>query len=153
MALAMRRVAVAAMLLLATCWPTVFGAQAATPPPIAVLHPWSRATPPGVTVGVGYLEIVNNGPADRLVGVSSPFAERVEIHDSALQGGMMVMREITDLPIAARSRTVFAPTHLHLMLVGLKTPLVAEARVPVTLVFKHAGGVTVELLVTDERSR
>ncbi len=44
-------------------------------------HPYSRPTPPGARAGGAYFTIRNNGKdADRLVGVASPVARRVELH-------------------------------------------------------------------------
>ena len=39
---------------------------------IDILHPWSRATPPGAKVAAGYLTLVNRGTqADRLLGAEN----------------------------------------------------------------------------------
>ncbi len=117
---------------------------------LSVLHPWSRVTPPGVTIGVGYLEIVNSGAADRLLSVSSPRAERVEIHESRMEDGMQSMHMSATLPLAAHSRILFAPGALHLMLIGVKRPLVVGERVPLMLMFERGGHVMTALVVEAE---
>jgi len=39
---------------------------------LQVRHPWSRETPPGAKVGVGYMEIRNRGAQpDRLTGAAT----------------------------------------------------------------------------------
>jgi periplasmic copper chaperone A len=115
---------------------------------LVVDHPWSRATAPGMTMGVGYFVIKNNGKKpERLLGASSPAAESVEIHRTIEEKGMARMRPVAavDLP---PGRTVKAePGGLHLMLVGLKEPLVAGAMVPLTLRFRDAGEIEVQLKV------
>ncbi|HXQ64664.1 MAG TPA: helical backbone metal receptor [Steroidobacteraceae bacterium] len=114
---------------------------------LSIEHPWSRPTPPGVTVGAGYLEIHNRGAEDVLTGASSPLAERVEFHESRIEGGISRMRPVDSLPVAAGGRLVFAPGQLHLMLLGLKVPLTAGLHVPLVLSFATAGAVATELLV------
>ncbi len=81
-------------------------ASAAPPGPVAstlrVERPWARATPPGATIGAGYLELRNAGDtADRLVRATSPRAAAVQIHETQLADGMMRMREIDGLAIPA----------------------------------------------------
>ncbi|HXQ30534.1 MAG TPA: helical backbone metal receptor [Steroidobacteraceae bacterium] len=114
---------------------------------LSIEHPWSRATPPGVTVAAGYLEVRNLGGPDLLTGASSPLAERVEFHESRVEGGIARMRPVDSLPVAAGARLVFAPGGLHLMLLGLRAPLTAGLRVPLVLSFATAGAVATELVV------
>jgi len=135
----------AAVILGAIGWSMVASAS-----DLAVAHPWSRVTPPGVTIGVGYLEIVNTGPADRLLSVSSPRAERVEIHESRMEAGMQSMHQSATLPIAAHSQTRLAPGGLHLMLIGIKRPLLAGEQVPLMLMFERGGHVMTALVVEAE---
>ncbi len=121
---------------------------------IQVRHPWARATPPGATVGAGYLEIRNNGrTADRLVGAVSPVAERVELHLTTRNGEVMKMREAQRLDVPARQRLALRPGGPHLMLVGRKKPLAKGDRVPLTLRFERAGELTIELEVQAADSR
>lgn len=103
--------------------------------------PWSRATPGGAKLGVGYLAIVNIGnKADRLLGATSPIAERVEIHLTSMDGGIMKMRKVEDgVEIKPQEVTEFKPGGLHLMLIGLKQQIVKGAEFPVRLTFKGAG--------------
>ena len=106
---------------------------------LKIERPWSRATPPGASVGVGYMIITNSGKDDHLVSGSSPVAERVELHSSRLEGGVMKMRKLEQLNIPAGG--------MHLMLVGLKQPLVEGTTVPLTLRFRSAGELTIQLKV------
>ncbi|MCR9219944.1 MAG: copper chaperone PCu(A)C [Alphaproteobacteria bacterium] len=110
---------------------------------------WARATPPGARVGGGYLTITNHGAApDRLIGGSVDFAERLEIHEMAMQGEVMKMRALPDgLEIPPGGAVTLKPGGYHLMFMGLKNALEQGARVPVTLAFERAGRVTVDLAV------
>lgn len=115
---------------------------------IVVESGWARPTPPGVPVGGGYLVIRNaGGTADRLLAVSSPLAEQVEVHESRVEGGIARMRPVGTLSIEKGTSVAFAPGGLHLMLMGLRSPLVAGATVPLVLRFEHAGVVPASLLV------
>ncbi|RXF73600.1 copper chaperone PCu(A)C [Hansschlegelia zhihuaiae] len=116
---------------------------------LMIRHPWSRATVPGGKVGGGYLTIMNHGgEADRLVSVTVPFAEKAEIHESSMEGGVARMREIEGGVAIAPGETVdFAPGGKHLMFVGLTKPLAKGEKVKGELVFEKAGKVEVEFAV------
>lgn len=114
---------------------------------LKIEHPWSRATPAGASVGGGYMVIVNSGKADALIGASSPVAARVEMHASSMEGGMMKMRQLQRIELPAGGTVRLAPGALHLMLVGLKQPLVEGSKVPLVLRFAAAGEQRVELKI------
>jgi hypothetical protein len=116
---------------------------------LTIERPWARATPKGADVGAAYLEIRNAGATpDTLTGGSSDFAT-VEIHEMSMQGGVMTMREVTDgLAIPANGDVKLAPSGYHIMLAGLKHPLVKGESVKLTLTFAHAGSVTVDFPVS-----
>lgn len=60
----------------------------------------------------------------------------------------MRMRELEGgLAIPPGATVALAPGGLHLMLMGLKTPLKQGEKVPVTLVFEKAGTIDVELAI------
>jgi copper(I)-binding protein len=61
--------------------------------------------------------------------------------------GVARMRPVASVDIAPGATVVAAPGGLHLMLVGLDGPLVAGESVPVTLQFRDAGAVAIELRV------
>jgi protein SCO1/2 len=111
---------------------------------ISVVQPWAWATAPGASVGVVYFDIVNSGAADELVRIDSSAAQSVEMHSMTTAGGLMHMRPVTALAIAAGGRLRFRPGGLHVMLVGLKAPLQAGGHVPLTLTFLRSGRVSVE---------
>lgn len=121
-------------------------AQAASTAP-AVREAWSRETPPVARNGVVYFHLHGGAADDELLGVESPAAAVTEIHEMKHEGGAMQMRRVPSLPVKAGSGTDFAPGGLHLMLINLKQPLVAGAKVPFTLTFRKAGKVEGEAVV------
>ena len=117
-------------------------------------HPWSRATPPGATVAVGYMEIRNNGKQpDRLIAASTPVAKRVEMHVTQREGEVMRMRQVQSLRIPARERVALRSGGSHLMLVDITQPLKTGERFPMRLRFERAGELDIELEVQEQGSR
>ena len=115
---------------------------------LVIDHPWSRATPGGADVGVGYITVVNKGDApDRLIGGSTPVAENVEVHSMTMEGDMMKMRKLDGLEVPAGGSVTLKPGGYHLMLIGLKKPLEEGKPFTATLNFEKAGKVDVEFKV------
>jgi len=119
--------------------------------PIKVVHPWAAATTPGATVGAGYMKIVNTGPTPiRLLGAGSPASNKVEIHSMSMDGGVMRMRPLPGgLIVPANGQVQLKPGGLHLMLIGLKRPLLEAELVPLTLAFEGGVSMNVELRVEN----
>ena len=114
---------------------------------LVITQAWSRQTPSGAKVAGAYLTIENKGSAaDRLVGGSGDVAGRFEIHEMAMEDGVMKMRPLDKGLVIDPGKTVkLAPGGNHLMLLDLKSPLKQGDKVPVTLQFEKAGKVNVSL--------
>ncbi|MCA1410218.1 copper chaperone PCu(A)C [Bradyrhizobium sp. NBAIM20] len=114
---------------------------------LVISQAWSRATPGGAKVAGGYLTIENKGSAaDRLVSVSADIAGKAEIHEMAMDNGVMKMRALDKgLAIEPGKTVKLAPGGNHLMLQELKGPFKQGDKVPVTLQFEKAGKITVAL--------
>ncbi|MCK1733234.1 copper chaperone PCu(A)C [Bradyrhizobium sp. 138] len=114
---------------------------------LVISQAWSRATPGGAKVAGGYLTIENKGTAaDRLVSVSADIAGKSEIHEMAMDNGVMKMRPLDKgLAIDPGKAVKLAPGGNHLMLQELKGPFKQGDKVPVTLQFEKAGKVAVSL--------
>lgn len=110
---------------------------------LSITRPWARATPPRAQAAGGYLTIENSGAApDMLVGVQSPIAGRVEIHEMRMESNIMIMRPVDGaLEIPAGGALTLAPGGLHIMFMGLNQPFAEGSKVPVTLHFDKAGEV------------
>jgi len=114
---------------------------------LVITQAWSRATPSGAKVAGGYLTIENKGTApDRLISGSGDSAGKVEIHEMAMNNGVMTMRPLDKgLTIEPGKTVKLAPGGSHLMLMDLKKPFKQGDKVPVTLEFEKAGKVTLSL--------
>jgi periplasmic copper chaperone A len=116
---------------------------------ITVEKPWARATPAGAKTGAVYMTLDNkSGAADRLTGASSDVADKLQIHEMKVENGVMQMREIAGgLSIPAGGSVVLKPGSYHVMLIGLKKPLTAGEKFPLTLTFEKVGNVSVTVPV------
>lgn len=114
---------------------------------LVISQAWSRATPGGAKVAGGYLTIENKGAAaDRLVSASADLAGKTEIHEMAMDNGVMKMRPLDKGLVIDPGKTVrLAPGGNHLMLQELKGAFKQGDKVPVTLQFEKAGKVAVSL--------
>jgi len=116
---------------------------------LVVTQAGTRATPGGAPVAGGYLSIENKGSLpDRLLSGSTDAAKKVEIHEMALDNGIMTMRPVEGgLFIEAGKTLKFEPGGRHLMFIGLAAPFKEGEQVSVALAFEMAGKITVPFVV------
>jgi copper(I)-binding protein len=108
---------------------------------------WARPTVQGQTVGGAYFRI-DGGPAgDRLLAISVDIAQSVELHTMRMDGDVMRMRQLDSVDVPAKQSVEFKPGGMHVMLIGLKTPLKVGNNFPMTLRFEKAGSVSVNVRV------
>ena len=116
---------------------------------LTISHPWSRPTPPGTPVGVGYMDITNRGDSPViLVAGETAAAEAVSIHETVSEDGLMKMRPLREgLTVPAGETVSLKPHSYHLMLEPLKAPLKEGDEVPLLLEFEGMEPVEVTLHV------
>jgi len=121
----------------------------AAPAAIVAEAGWSRQTPPGITVGVGYFTLKNTGTqARQLLKITAPQAASIEIDRTSTDAqGVSRMWPVGKLEIAPGQTVKLSPNGLHIMLRGLKQPLLPGQTVPVTMLFADEPPVTVVLQV------
>ena len=104
-----------------------------------------RATPPHTVNSAAFLAITNNSDKDlKLVAASSDIAERVELHSHTMSDGMMKMRQVDDVAIAANTTVELKPGSFHVMFFGLKAPLVEGESVELKLYFNNGDEIIVD---------
>lgn len=119
-----------------------------------VEEPYLRSTMTTSTTGAAFMMLRNmTGTDDRLVGVRSDVADRVELHTHSQDAnGVMRMGEIEGgVPLADGGAHTFARGGDHLMFMGLKEPLTQGQSVPVTLEFEQAGDI--EIIIPVDLTR
>ena len=103
---------------------------------------------PGTTVA--YLLIRNNGNADRLVAAHTSVGGRVTFR-AAHGPGASVMSTITSVGIPAHGTLAMRPDGVHMVITGAG-PMHGGKDITLTLVFAHAGRVSVVAQVTNPQS-
>ena len=93
------------------------GACSADVPPLTAENIELPAPVPGVSMGAGYLTLVNNSGQEIVItSVTSPQLDSVEMHETILEDGISRMRALSQVSIAARQSLVFERGAKHLML-------------------------------------
>ena len=111
---------------------------------------WARSSPPGAQVAAVYLRIDNSGGrSDRLQTIRSDVAASAEVHRTTVVEGVARMRPVSTLHVAANEVVAFEPGGLHIMLFGLKQPLVAGQTFQVELGFELSGKQKVTVKVRE----
>lgn len=120
-----------------------------TAPAVEARSGWARASAGRAANGAAYLVIVNSGERDdRLTAAASDVAARTEIHAHTEDGdGVMRMRRLDGIDLPAGEAVRLRPGGLHLMLFGLRAPLIAGDRFTVDLSFASGATGRVEVVV------
>lgn len=122
---------------------------------LTIAGAFSRATLPGAPVAGGFFSVTNDGALDdRLTAAASAVAGRVEIHEMAMVGDVMRMRELPEgLVIPAGGTVALEPGGYHVMLMELKAPLVEGETVELVLTFEAAGEIAIPLEIRAPNAR
>lgn len=112
-----------------------------------------RLMPPGRTVSAAFMDLNNRGSEPLiLVGLRSDSVERVELHEHSHANGMMQMRELEQLTIAAGGSVALKPGGYHIMLFGLPAGLTGDDSIDIELVFASGKSVIVNAAARSLRS-
>ena len=115
----------------------------------AVDSAFARATVGKQANGAAYLQLSAKAD-DTLLSASAPVAAKVEIHTMSMEGDVMKMRAVESIDLKAENTISMKPGQgPHVMLFGLKKPLKAGDKFPLTLNFRKAGAVEVSVEVMD----
>jgi copper(I)-binding protein len=113
-----------------------------------------RTSSPIAKSGGAFLQIINSGATDdRLIGVASDVAIRVELHRNIdAGGGVMQMREAEDgFLVPAGGMHMLARGGDHLMFMGLTRKINDGDMIEVVFTFENAGEMSVEIPVDLHR--
>lgn len=133
-----RLLAAAAFLALAAC------DRAPEEPRVGVEEAWVRLPAVPGRPGALYFTLTANNDPTRLVAIESDQVERIELHDSRMEGGVARM-----VPLApgeatfGNGRLVFEPGGKHAMLFGIDPAIEPGDRLSLTLRFDPAPPVDV----------
>jgi copper(I)-binding protein len=120
-----------ALLTLLAAAPTLAGE-----PALLVHDPWVAEAPPVASAVGAFMGIENRGETPRaLVEVSSPAAERAEMHRTVISEGMARMVPQERIEVPAGDQVTLEPGSYHIMLIRPTRPLKAGDRVALRLTF------------------
>ena len=94
-----------------------------------------------------YVDVDNAGPADQIVGARISVGGTVTLRSPA-GAGVAQMRSVRAIAVPAKSFTGLDPNGSHLLVTG-SGPMKAGTLITLTLVFAHAGAISVPALVTN----
>ncbi len=110
---------------------------------------WARSTVKGQMASVAYMTVTSATPG-RLVGVTSPAAAVVQVHEMSMQGTVMKMRAVDAVDLPAGKPVELKPGGIHVMLMDLRQPLASGDRVPLILRIEGPDRKIVEQAVSVE---
>lgn len=118
--------------------------SAAQAPQIIVEDVWIMTPPPGATEAAAFVNVRSEGN-DRLLSVSCACAVRAELHEMRMDGAAMSMRQLRyGAPVSANAPLVMSQHGVHIMLIGLASPLREGDAVQLRLTFQNAGVASVD---------
>lgn len=106
---------------------------------VTVKDAWVRATVPQQKATGAFMQLQSAQEA-KLVSVQSSVAGVAQVHEMAMDGGVMKMRAVPSLALPAGKAVDLQPGGYHVMLMDLKNPIKDGDTVPVTLVFEGKDG-------------
>jgi copper(I)-binding protein len=116
---------------------------------VQIVNSTVRQPLPGRTVSAGYFTVNNTSQRPiSLVAASSPWFEKVELHQHSYVDGMMRMERIDTIVVAPNQTVHLQPGGLHLMLFQPKQSLQLEQQVPIELAFDNGQKIAVMAVVT-----
>ena len=125
--------------------------QQTTASVIQIEDPWVRAVPPNANNSAIFLDLRNESEQLRkLVKVHSEVAERVELHTTKDEDGMLRKQRLEEVLIPALETQSFHPGGIHIMLIGLRSPLEVGGVIELELVYADQSKETISIPV-DER--
>jgi len=109
---------------------------------------WARATVPGQTSAGVYLRLAS--PSDTVLKSVETPAGKAQLHEMRMDGNVMRMRALAQLPVPAGKEVELSPSGNHLMIDGLKKPLAKGDKLPLKLHFVGRDGKAQDVAVQVE---
>lgn len=120
---------------------------------ISIEKAWARASIGNAPAGAAFLTVKSGGAADRLIGAKGDVAKKIELHTHIHDGGVMMMRQVEAIEVPAGGVAMLKPGGNHVMLIGLKAPLMEGESFPLTLMFEKAGEIKVVVEIRGKTSK
>lgn len=105
----------------------------------AVSEAWVRASVPHQPSTGAFMTLTASSDS-KLVGVASPVAKTVQVHEMTMNGDVMGMKEVKAVELPAGKPVSLDPNGYHVMLMGLVQQVKEGEKVPLTLTIEDAKG-------------
>ena len=118
-----------------------------------------QATAIMATPNFGSAYVTLTSPTDdTLLRLTSPCCDAVELHSMTMSNGTMQMRKLDQLALAAGVPVAITGEHgmddsMHLMLIGIHTPMKPGATFPVTFYFATQKPLTARFTVVERSTK
>lgn len=106
---------------------------------VNVQNAWARATSAQQHATGAFMQLTAEHDV-RLVGISSPVAGIVEVHEMKMEGNVMKMRALPGLDLPAGKTIELKPGGLHIMLQDLHQPLPNDSHITLALELQDKSG-------------
>jgi copper(I)-binding protein len=98
-----------------------------------------------------YVEVQNNGPADRLISAHISVGGKVALRSPFSGDGTTLMRTVSSILIPKDTFFRLTPYSSHLLITD-SGKMKAGTEITLTLVFAHAGAISVPAMVTNPQT-
>ncbi|KAF0151219.1 MAG: hypothetical protein FD143_2158 [Ignavibacteria bacterium] len=113
-------------------------------------EPWIRPAAKGANSAFFFQLENKSHKADTLLAAKFAHSEIVELHETfKKENDIMGMRSVKFVAVPAKNTVIFKPRDLHIMLIGLKQDIKIGESHELILVFKKAGEVKTNAVVSD----
>lgn len=115
--------------------------------PVKITDAYSYATSEKQNNGAVFFTIKHQSPGDKIIKAETDIAAIAELHTHIMEGDVMKMRKVDALEIPEAGTLELKPSADHVMLIGLKKPLVEGEAFKLTLSFEKSGQRTIDVPV------
>jgi copper(I)-binding protein len=117
---------------------------------VEVEDPWGRPSPSSAANAAFYMQLEGAEEDDVLVSATSPACGMVELHETQMSDGVMSMQHLPQgIPVPAGETVSLEPGGLHVMCMGVQSPLTVGEMVEVALEFENSGSRTIEAEIRE----
>jgi copper(I)-binding protein len=117
---------------------------------LEIVHPWCFATGDAAAKTAAVYMLIKNRTkrSDRLIGATSPSAQSVELRGPAASSAGSTW-PAAGVALKGRHEVALKRDGPHFVLSGLAAPLAPYDSFPMTLIFKRAGKIEIEVVVEE----
>ena len=110
----------------------------------AVKDAWVRLPAVAGRPAAGYFTLKSAKADDRLLSIDSAVVNKIELHEEVMNGGVMTMRQMADVPLPKGTDVAFAPGGKHAMLFGVDARITPGTAIPLLFTFQSGARIEAE---------